>query len=148
MVLLSLSVRFLICTFDLLGLDVEIPDGKHSMAYFKYFLINSMIEAGKSLPCALDPVTFVNDCYFQYFNLSTSLGSNPSWAKRWVLPPCQKYDIVLIYFCFCSPVKSGNMRAFINFDTQTPTPIVIICLTISDAAIALHNGGKVVLETT
>ena len=65
---------FFIYTFDLLGLDVDVPDGKHSMAYFKYFLINSMVEAGKSLPCTLDPVTFVNDCYFQFVPLEFWIG--------------------------------------------------------------------------
>ena len=47
-----------------------------------------------------------------------------------------------------SPVKGGYLRAFFNFSTSTPVPLTVIAVLISDQTLSLHQGGKVIIEST
>ena len=90
--------------------------------------MQQMLEQGHNLPCGLDPETFINDCYFAYYDLTTSLGNTPACTK--------------------SPVKGGKLRGYITLDKVAPCPLVVICITISDCVLSLYGSGKCQLETT
>ena len=54
------------------------PDGRYSLNYFKYFLMQDMLESGTALPADITPENFLSDFHFYHFNLTASLNNSPS----------------------------------------------------------------------
>ena len=52
-----------------------------------------------------------------------------------------------LYF-FDSPVKSGHLRLFINFNVALPVSLTVTAIVVSDAVLKIAAGGRVSLETT
>ena len=118
-----ISVKLTCGNAEIDGLFEPKPDKQYSLNYFKWFLLNDCLTGGKNLPPALEPERFVNDQHFYYFTLDTSMNTSPEWTK--------------------SPLKSGPMRMYVQFNKATPTPITMYCFIISDACIVLDKGGRV-----
>ena len=121
------------CTLSIGGMDVDglsqsDPDAGFSVQYYKYFMLNDMLSSGSKLPANITPKAFVDDTFFFYFNLQTSLGTSPDYMK--------------------APLKTGFMRCKLKFSTTTLAPITVYVMSICDAAIVMDKGGRINKETT
>ena len=91
-------------------------------------MLNDMLSSGSKLPANITPKAFVDDTFFFYFNLQTSLGTSPDYMK--------------------APLKTGFMRCKLKFSTTTLAPITVYVMSICDAAIVMDKGGRINKETT